>query len=104
MGIIKKLGNNVLKGNKTMSFRTLALTAALTAGMALAGCANSGDPYASTGPQMNKQTGGAVLGAVLGGLVGGSVGGEVGSRIGERIDAVYLRQSHCIDCGHDFEH
>jgi len=96
-----------------MSLRKLALTTALLAGMTLAGCASNGsDPYGSTGPTMNKQTGGTVLGAVVGGLAGAQfgkgkgqlvgtglgvlVGALAGSEIGkslDKADMAYLNQA-----------
>ena len=96
-----------------MSLRKIAMTAVLMAGLTVAGCAATGnDPYGSTGPSINKQTGGTVLGAVLGGVAGSQVGkgsGQLwatgagallgalaGSEIGKSLDKAdmsYLNQA-----------
>lgn len=66
-----------------MSFRNFALSAALVASTALAGCAGTGynntyDGYGNTGGGLNKQQIGTGVGAVAGGLAGSQIGGGSG--------------------------
>ena len=72
-----------------MSLRYLALTSALIASTALAGCADSGfnNGYngGGAGTGFNKQQIGTGLGAVVGGLAGSQFGGGKGRLLGTGV-------------------
>lgn len=73
-----------------MSFRKYALTAALIATTAVAGCAGTGynntyDSYGNSNSGLNKQQIGTGVGAVVGGLAGSQFGGGKGQLVGTGV-------------------